>query len=100
MHVTGFRRHYTSRRTGFIRNASFDLTLKLLRNESSRFLLCAAAAVQQANFTGSALLGHCTEVSSSIWHYSWWHAVTALGGIFLVFAEVALFLNTGDIDFE
>lgn len=44
--------------------------------------------------------GHCTEVSSSIWHYSYWHGVTALGGIFLVFAEVALFLNTGDIEFE
>lgn len=41
MHVTGFRRHYTRGRTGFIRNAGFDLTLKLPRNESSRFLLCA-----------------------------------------------------------
>lgn len=44
--------------------------------------------------------GHCTAVSSSVWHYSWWHAVTALGGILLVFAETAFFLNTGDIDFE
>ncbi len=44
--------------------------------------------------------GHCTEVSSSTWHYSWWHAVSALGGILLVFAETALFLNTGDIQFE
>lgn len=44
--------------------------------------------------------GHCTEVSSSIWHYSWWQAVSALGGILLVFAETALFLNTGDIQFE
>jgi hypothetical protein len=44
--------------------------------------------------------GHCTEVSSSIWRYSYWHAVTALGGILLLFAETALFLNTGDIEFE
>jgi hypothetical protein len=44
--------------------------------------------------------GRCTEVSSSIWRYSWWHAVSALGGILLVFAETALFLNTGDIQFE
>ena len=44
--------------------------------------------------------GHCAEVSSVIWRYSYWHALTAMGGIFLVFAEVALFLNTGDIEFE
>lgn len=44
--------------------------------------------------------GHCTEVSSSIWRYSYWHAMTAIGGILLLFAEVAFFLNTGDIQFE
>jgi len=44
--------------------------------------------------------GHCTEVSSSIWHYSWWHALSAQGGMLLLFAVVALFLNTGDIQFE
>ena len=44
--------------------------------------------------------GHCTEVSGSVWHYSWWHAVTAVGGILLVMAETAFFLNTGDIQFE
>ncbi len=44
--------------------------------------------------------GHCTEVSSSIWHYSYWHAVSAIGGFLLVFALTALFLNTGDIEFE
>src|ERR1700722_13971191 len=44
--------------------------------------------------------GHCARVSSSIWHYSYWHAVTALGGVLLVFAEMAIFLNTGDIEFE
>ena len=41
-----------------------------------------------------------TEVSGSLWRYSWWHAVTAMGGILLVMAETALFLNTGDIQFE
>jgi hypothetical protein len=44
--------------------------------------------------------GHCTEVPSAIWRYSWWHTVAALGGILLLFAETALFLNTGDIQFE
>jgi hypothetical protein len=44
--------------------------------------------------------GHCTEVSSAIWHYSYWHAMISLGGILVVFAETALFLNTGDIEFE
>jgi hypothetical protein len=44
--------------------------------------------------------GHCVEVSEALWRYSYWHAITAFGGILLVFAEIALFLNTGDIDFE
>jgi hypothetical protein len=44
--------------------------------------------------------GHCAQVSSSIWHYSYWHAWTALSGILLIFAETAVFLNTGDIEFE
>ena len=44
--------------------------------------------------------GRCTEVSSSIWHYSYWHAVITNGGFLLVFAMTALFLNTGDIEFE
>jgi hypothetical protein len=44
--------------------------------------------------------GACTEVSSTIWHYSYWYAVSAIGGILLVLAETALFLNTGDIDFD
>ena len=29
-----------------------------------------------------------------------WHAVTVMGGLLLVMAETALFLNTGDIQFE
>jgi hypothetical protein len=44
--------------------------------------------------------GHCTEVSSSIWHYSYWHAASAIDGFLLVFDVTALFLNTGDIEFE
>lgn len=44
--------------------------------------------------------GGCAEVSSTIWHYSRWHAMASFGGILLVFAEMALFLNTGDIDWE
>jgi hypothetical protein len=44
--------------------------------------------------------GSCTEVSSAVWHYSYWHAYASLGGIVLVFAETALFLNTGDIKWE
>lgn len=44
--------------------------------------------------------GSCVEVSKAVWRYSYWHAITATGGILLVVAETALFLNTGDIDFE
>lgn len=44
--------------------------------------------------------GHCTEVSAALWHYSWWHAMTALGGMFLLVVLIAFFLNTGDIQFE
>jgi hypothetical protein len=44
--------------------------------------------------------GHCTEVSSNAWHYSYWHAWGAMAGILLVFAEVALFVNLGDIEWE
>jgi hypothetical protein len=44
--------------------------------------------------------GHCSEVSSAVWHYSYWHALSAFTGLFLVFAEVAVFINTGDIEFE
>jgi hypothetical protein len=44
--------------------------------------------------------GSCTEVSGAIWHYSYWHALTSIGGILLVFVETAIFLNTGDIQWE
>jgi hypothetical protein len=41
--------------------------------------------------------GECTEVTRSIWQYSYWHAIAAFGGIFLVFLEMGIFLTTGDI---
>jgi hypothetical protein len=44
--------------------------------------------------------GSCTEVSPAIWKYSYWHAITAMAGILLVFIEAAVFANTGDIDLD
>jgi hypothetical protein len=92
-------------------------------SKRSRWVIYPSVAIVAANFVtfilgsvylgGDALNGHvlsghyflcahgsCTEVSSSVWHYSYWHAWAAIGGIFLVFAETAFFLNTGDIQWE
>jgi len=44
--------------------------------------------------------GQCTQVSSATWHYSFWHAYAAMGCILLLFGEVALFLNLGDIEWK
>ncbi len=44
--------------------------------------------------------GACHEVSEAIWNYSYWHSRTALNGILLVFIEVAIFVNTGDIELD
>ena len=41
--------------------------------------------------------GACHEVSKSFWTYSYWHTLSAMGGILLVFIEVAVFVSTGDI---
>jgi len=41
--------------------------------------------------------GGCTEVSHSVWTYSYWHAVSAIGGILLIFVEAAIFVTMGDI---
>jgi hypothetical protein len=41
--------------------------------------------------------GGCTEVSRAVWTYSYWHAITAFGGIILLFAEIAVFAAIGDI---
>ncbi|MFJ3011293.1 hypothetical protein [Pseudomonas fluorescens] len=44
--------------------------------------------------------GSCVQVSPETWQYSYWHAVAALSGCLLWFAEVALFVNTGDITID
>lgn len=44
--------------------------------------------------------GWYTEVAASVWNYSYWHAISAICGIILVFIEVAIFINTGDISWE
>jgi hypothetical protein len=44
--------------------------------------------------------GGCTEVTQSIWKYSYWHTISAMGGIVLVFIEAAIFVTTGDIVLE
>jgi hypothetical protein len=44
--------------------------------------------------------GSCSEVSRHIWNYSYWHAITAMTGILLVFIEAAVIANTGDIDLD
>ena len=41
--------------------------------------------------------GSCTEVTQQVWNYSYWHALSAMGGILLVFIEAAIFITTGDI---
>ncbi|WP_321781900.1 hypothetical protein [Burkholderia pyrrocinia] len=41
--------------------------------------------------------GSCHEVTNSIWKYSYWHAISAVSGIALIFVEVAILINTGDI---
>ncbi len=44
--------------------------------------------------------GSCSQVSSEIWHYSYWHFWISAAGMLLVFAEIALFVNTGDIPID
>jgi len=44
--------------------------------------------------------GSCTEVVESVWKYSYWHALTAMGGVVLFLAEAAIFVNTGDIPLD
>src|SRR5436305_387104 len=91
----------------------------------AKWILNVTAALAFSNFVafwiaslflgGDALNGHmtglhhflcahggCTEVTRAIWAYSYWHALTAMGGILLVFVEMAIFVNTGEIvlDFD
>lgn len=42
--------------------------------------------------------GLCTQVTSSVWHYSYWHALATIGSVLLVLAESAYFRCTGDIE--
>jgi len=46
--------------------------------------------------------GSCREVPASVWTYSYWHALAAMAGVLLFFAEAAIFVTTGDIvlDFQ
>ena len=44
--------------------------------------------------------GSCHEVTQTIWNYSYWHTISAGGGILLVFLELALFTTSGDITFD
>ncbi|NIF40978.1 hypothetical protein F3J14_08785 [Burkholderia sp. Tr-862] len=41
--------------------------------------------------------GSCHEVTHSIWTYSYWHAISSFLGIALVFMEIAILINSGDI---
>ena len=44
--------------------------------------------------------GSCREVSRATWTYSYWHVVTAFGGILLVLIEAAVLTTTKDIIVE
>jgi hypothetical protein len=44
--------------------------------------------------------GHYTEVASDVWTYSYYHSHSVWVTHLLVFALVALFLNTGDMVIE
>jgi hypothetical protein len=44
--------------------------------------------------------GHCVEVSSSAWQLSSWLGYAWFAAFVLMFAEVALFINLGDIDWK
>ena len=40
------------------------------------------------------------EVVKPLWTYSYWHALTAMNGILLVFIELAILVTIGDIVLE
>ena len=44
--------------------------------------------------------GSCHEVTQTLWNYSYWHAISGMGGILLVFLELVIFTNPGDITFD
>jgi hypothetical protein len=41
--------------------------------------------------------GACHEVSKDFWTYSYWHTISAMGGILLIFIEMAVLVTSGDI---
>jgi hypothetical protein len=43
---------------------------------------------------------YCVEVSSSAWRCSYWLGYGCLAGFILTFAEMALFINLGDIQWR
>jgi len=74
------------------------------------FTNCVVFDVVSVYLGGDALNGHvtaghyflcahggCTEVVESVWKYSYWHALSSLYGVMLVFVEAAIFVTTGDI---
>jgi len=90
------------------------------QTKRSKWILNATALLAAANFfafvfvniylggdalNGYAQEGHyflcshgaCTEVGHSLWTYSYWHALSALGGILLILLELAIFVTIGDI---
>ena len=44
--------------------------------------------------------GLCRRVTSSVWHYSYCHAIATIGLMLLTLAETAYFRWTGDIKFS
>jgi hypothetical protein len=41
--------------------------------------------------------GRCAQVSPSVWHYSYWHALVTIGLMLLVVAETLYFYLTGQM---
>jgi hypothetical protein len=41
--------------------------------------------------------GRCAQVSSSVWHYSYWHALVTISLMLLVVAETLYFYLTGQM---
>jgi len=44
--------------------------------------------------------GHCVEVPKVAWHYSYWLGYASYVSFIVVFAELALFINLGDIEWQ
>ena len=53
--------------------------------------------VQAGHYYLHSSHGHYTEVPQSVWSFSYWHTLSAIGGICLRFAVEAILVTTGDI---